>query len=116
MDGNRRYASARQASVSQGHLSGFAALKRVLEVCLALEGLTTVTVYAFAVDNFKRPREEVDALMQLAKTRLIEMCGHGELIARHQVRVRIVGRRELLPADVRVAVEKVEHMTRGHSK
>lgn len=116
MDGNRRWARTSSQSVHQGHLTGFATLKTVLEVCLNLRGLTTVTVYAFAIDNFRRSESEVAALMQIAKTRLVELAGHGELIARYSVRVRIVGRKHLLPADVREAVERVENMTKRNSK
>lgn len=116
MDGNRRWATTSGTSIREGHLSGFATLKRVLQVCLGLSGLDTVTVYAFAIDNFKRKKSEVDALMEIARTRLLELAGHGEIIARYEVRVRIVGRRELLPPDVREAVEKVENMTRSHRR
>lgn len=116
MDGNRRWARTSSQTVQQGHLTGFATLKTVLEVCLNLRGLTTVTVYAFAIDNFRRSEGEVAALMEIAKTRLVELAGHGELIARYSVRVRIVGRKHLLPPDVREAVERVENMTKRNSK
>lgn len=116
MDGNRRWARTSHHTIQQGHLTGFATLKSVLEVCLNLRGLDTVTVYAFAIDNFKRSESEVDALMEIAKTRLIELAGHGELIARYSVRVRVIGRKELLPDDVREAVERVESMTSAHTK
>lgn len=116
MDGNRRWARSSSQSIAHGHLTGFATLKSVLEVCLNLRGLSTVTVYAFAIDNFKRSEEEVNALMQIAKTRLIELAGHGEMIARYEVRVKVVGRKEMLPSDVREAVERVESMTEGHNK
>ncbi|CEH16844.1 Cis-prenyltransferase [Ceraceosorus bombacis] len=118
MDGNRRWANSQKIPlpVKQGHISGFGALKTVLEVCLELRGLDTVSVYAFAIDNFKREPEEVEALMMLAKRNLKELAGHGEVLARHSVRLRIVGRRELLPVDVRAAVESVERMTLGNKR
>ncbi|SAM78531.1 related to RER2-cis-prenyltransferase [Ustilago bromivora] len=116
MDGNRRWARTSHHTIQQGHLTGFATLKSVLQVCLNLRGLDTVTVYAFAIDNFARSESEVNALMEIAKTRLIELAGHGELIARYSVRVRIVGRKELLPEDVREAVGRVENMTRDNTK
>lgn len=116
MDGNRRWARTSHHTIQQGHLTGFATLKSVLEVCLNLQGLDTVTVYAFAIDNFRRSESEVAALMEIAKTRLIELAGHGELIARYSVRVRIAGRKELLPDDVREAVERVENMTKDNTK
>lgn len=118
MDGNRRWASEQRVPlpVRAGHISGFGALKTVLEACLELRGLDTVTVYAFAIDNFKRSEEEVQALMELAKRNLMELAGHGELLARHSVRLRIIGRRELLPPDVRAAVERVEEVTRRNQR
>lgn len=114
MDGNRRYARTRPEGpipVSQGHLSGFNALRSVLESCLRLEGLEYITVYAFAMNNFARDKLEVDALMDLAKRNLIELAGHGEVLARHGARIRMVGRKELLPFDVQAALDKVETMT-----
>lgn len=120
MDGNRRWARSLPSrlpstSVVSGHQSGFQALKRVLDLCLQLRGIEHVTVYAFAIDNFKRKREEVDELMALARQSLIELAGHGELLARHQARLKVVGRTELLPKDVQDAVRRVEDMTRDNS-
>jgi ditrans,polycis-polyprenyl diphosphate synthase len=48
----------------------------MLEICLRL-GIKCVTVYAFSIENFKRPRGEVDTLMSLAKDKLDELCSHG---------------------------------------
>lgn len=70
MDGNRRYARrAGLARRSEGHLHGFQRFEKILKWCLDL-GVQTVTVYAFSIENFKRPREEVDLLMALAKEKL----------------------------------------------
>ncbi|WFD29345.1 ditrans,polycis-polyprenyl diphosphate synthase [(2E,6E)-farnesydiphosphate specific] [Malassezia sp. CBS 17886] len=112
MDGNRRWSRANGLAVRQGHQMGFEALKRVLEMCMALDGIHTVTVYAFAIDNFKRDKDEVSALMELAKVRLMELCEHGAVVSRYSVRIRIVGRRDLLPPDVQDAVHTIEKATR----
>lgn len=48
----------------------------MLEICLKL-GIECVTVYAFSIENFKRPPREVDTLMSLAKSKLDELCSHG---------------------------------------
>lgn len=119
MDGNRRFARTFPSGplpVSQGHLSGFNTLRSVLESCLHLKGLNTITVYAFAIDNFARDEEEIDSIMQLAKSNLTQLVRHGEVLARHSVRLRMIGRRELLPIDVRIAVEKAERMTQRNSR
>lgn len=119
MDGNRRYARNYPGGpipVSQGHLSGFNALKSVLEACLKLHGMTTVTVYAFAINNFGRDKDEVTAIMDLAKRNLVQLASHGELLARHSVRLRMIGRKELLSEDVLAALEKVERMTESNKQ
>lgn len=58
-----------------------------MEICLRLE-IRAVTVYAFSIDNFKRTREEVDALMGLAKSKLSELAGHGSVQSLHFARAR----------------------------
>ncbi|NLT92914.1 MAG: hypothetical protein GXY02_07300, partial [Actinobacteria bacterium] len=64
MDGNGRWAESRGVSVAVGHRAGAKALRRVLEHALDL-GIREVTVYSFSTENWNRPREEVEALMQL---------------------------------------------------
>jgi ditrans,polycis-polyprenyl diphosphate synthase len=99
MDGNRRYARIRGLKAHDGHGEGFESLKRVcwklsatvltpastrgltileqvLEVCLRLH-VKCVTVYAFSIENFSRPKEEVDAIMDLAKTGLLALAREG---------------------------------------
>lgn len=114
MDGNRRYARSHAKRVQEGHTQGFYALHRILDVCLQLN-IRCVSVYAFAIENFKRPEEEVTALMDLAKTKLIEMTQKGALLDRNGVRVNIIGRREMLPHDVQEVAKQVEDMTRHHT-
>ncbi len=66
MDGNRRYAKSKHLEKIEGHLSGFEKLTETLSWCLAFE-ITEVTVYAFSIENFKRSKEEVNALFELAQ-------------------------------------------------
>lgn len=76
MDGNRRSARERKLPVRVGHEEGFEALKRVLSFLLKLE-IPHVTVYAFSIENFNRDPMEVEALMDMARKRLVEICQHG---------------------------------------
>jgi len=78
MDGNRRSARTRNLPVRVGHEEGFDALKRVLSFLLKLD-IPHVTVYAFSIENFNRDPTEVDALMAMARTRLVEICQHGSV-------------------------------------
>ncbi|KAH8923676.1 Di-trans-poly-cis-decaprenylcistransferase [Atractiella rhizophila] len=110
MDGNRRYARSMGEDVIEGHEFGFLALKKLLEFLLHLD-VEVVTVYAFSIENFGRPQREVDKLMDMAKKRLVEMCQHGFLLDRYSVRIRILGRLDLLPDDVRRSCMKAQELT-----
>ncbi|QRV79071.1 dehydrodolichyl diphosphate synthetase [Ceratobasidium sp. AG-Ba] len=114
MDGNRRYARQKQMEIAGGHMEGFGALKRMLEICLKLN-IKCVTVYAFSIENFKRPVKEVDTLMSLAKAKLEELCSHGDLLDQYQVRLNVLGKTELLPPDVLEVVYRAEAMTAKHN-
>lgn len=115
MDGNRRYARRQHKVVWEGHADGFEALRRTLEICMRL-GVRCVSVYAFAIENFKRSQDEVDALMSLAEDKLTEMCKHGELLDRHGIRLNVLGRKDLLPPRVQDVVRRAEHMTRHNDR
>ncbi|PRD28449.1 UNVERIFIED_CONTAM: Dehydrodolichyl diphosphate synthase complex subunit DHDDS [Trichonephila clavipes] len=72
MDGNRRFAVKRGMEKLEGHSFGFNKLSETLEWCLDL-GITEVTVYTFSIENFKRPKEEVNCLMNLAREKFREL-------------------------------------------
>ncbi|KAK4458117.1 putative undecaprenyl diphosphate synthase-domain-containing protein [Cladorrhinum samala] len=105
MDGNRRYARSHKIETVEGHHLGFEALARVLEICYKC-GVKVVTVYAFSLENFNRPRYEVDGLMELAKVKLEQLIQHGELLDRYGASVRVLGRTDLLPPDTLEVVER----------
>ena len=110
MDGNRRYARKNKVETVEGHHMGFEALARILEVCYK-SGVKVVTIYAFSIENFKRSKYEVDALMDMAKTKLVQMSQHGELFDRYGASVRILGDRSLVREDVLKQVDRAVIMT-----
>jgi len=110
MDGNRRYARNHKLETVQGHHMGFEALARILEVCYK-SGVKVVTIYAFSIENFKRSKYEVDGLMDMAKTKLVQMSQHGELFDRYGASVRILGDLSLVREDVLEQVHKAVEMT-----
>ena len=114
MDGNRRFARARKWPVERGHAVGFDALLRCLEWCLEL-GVKVVTVYAFSQDNFSRAPAEVEALMRLALAKFDEFLVEEGLVMQRGVKVRMWGRPELLPEDVRRAAARVVTRTATNS-
>ncbi|KAK0271001.1 cis-prenyltransferase [Friedmanniomyces endolithicus] len=115
MDGNRRYARTHHLETVQGHHLGFEALARVLEVCYK-SGVKAVTIYAFSIENFKRSKYEVDGLMDMAKTKLVQMSQHGELFDRYGARVRVLGDTTLVRRDVLEQVERAVEMTRHNGE
>ncbi|KIV83150.1 di-trans,poly-cis-decaprenylcistransferase [Exophiala sideris] len=115
MDGNRRYAKTHRIETVEGHNLGFEALAKILEVCYK-SGVTHVTIYAFSIENFKRTKYEVDALMDMAKIKLKQLVQHGDLLDRYGARIRILGQRELIKPDVLEAVDKAVAMTAHNTK
>ena len=75
-----------------------------------------VTVYAFSIENFKRSKYEVDALMNLAKTKLLQLAQHGDLLDRYGACIRVVGQRSLLNEDVLKAVDRATEMTKNNGE
>jgi undecaprenyl diphosphate synthase len=93
MDGNGRWAARRGLPRTAGHRAGADAVQRVVEAAPAL-GITTLTLFAFSSDNWRRPRDEVAALMGLLRRYL-----RGELarLIENDVRLTVIGRRDRLP-------------------
>jgi undecaprenyl diphosphate synthase len=108
MDGNGRWATARGLPRSMGHRRGADAVRRTVEAAPG-HGVTTLTLYAFSSDNWKRPRREVALLMRLFADHLSTEI--PELVEK-SVRLSMVGRRDRLPATVRERMEAAEIATR----
>ena len=77
--------------------------------------MKVVTIYAFSIENFKRSKYEVDALMEMAKVKLAQLCQHGDLLDRYGACIRILGQRELLQPEVVKAMDRAVKMT-AHNK
>lgn len=114
MDGNRRYARHLGVDLRAGHVAGFEKLEEVLEWCLEL-GVEAVTVFAFSIDNFRRPAAEVDALMGLARAKFAHFQTQESLVQRFEMRLQIVGDLELVPPDVQLEMDRAVNLTSGHA-
>jgi undecaprenyl diphosphate synthase len=112
MDGNGRWAKGKGLPVAAGHRAGAKALRRVLEHALDL-GILEVTVYSFSTENWNRPRDEVDALMQL----FVEMID-SQVPDMHErgARVRFVGSREGAPPELVRRIEEAEALTAENTR
>ena len=107
MDGNGRWAERRGLPVAEGHRAGTKALRRTVEAAIDL-GIESLTVYAFSTENWTRPADEVEALMEIfhetIERELPDLCKQG-------VRTRFIGRRDRAPAELRRRMAELEAET-----
>jgi len=112
MDGNRRFARmSGAAEVAIGHELGADKLRETLNWCFEAE-IPVVTVWGFSIDNFERDSDEVRQLLALFERKTLEMVDSPDLHD-NEVRVRFIGKLDLLPDSLREAIRKVERAT-GH--
>lgn len=112
MDGNGRWAQARGLPRAMGHREGVQALKRTVQAAPAF-GIECLTVFGFSTENWRRPAEEVSDLMGLVRSYVASDLARLE---REGVRVRVLGRRTGLPADIAAIVERAERSTAHNSR
>ncbi len=106
MDGNGRWAQKRHLPRIAGHRSGTQSARTTIETCARLK-IEALTLYAFSVENWRRPKTEIDFLMALLREYLRKEM---PLIQKNEIRMRFLGRLDELPAavqkDAREAMEK----------
>ena len=107
MDGNGRWAKQHGLPRIEGHRKGTQAVKNSLEAARDF-GVKNITLFAFSVENWNRPKEEVNSLMHLLEHFLIEQ--EGQLVKRG-VRLRVLGRSSELPVKIQERLYKVEQAT-----
>jgi undecaprenyl diphosphate synthase len=112
MDGNGRWAAARGVSVAEGHREGARALRRTVEAAIDL-GVRSLAVYAFSTENWARPHEEVESLMELMDETI-----ERELpdLAKQGVRTRFLGRRDRIPETLQEKMAKLEAETASNDR
>jgi undecaprenyl diphosphate synthase len=112
MDGNARWARRRGLPVAAGHRAGTKALRRTVEAAIDL-GVESLAVYAFSTENWTRPPDEVELLMEIF-TETIER----ELpdLVRQGVRTRFIGRRDRAPDALRERMAALERETRSNRR
>jgi len=114
MDGNRRFAAAEGIEVKDGHERGRDTAELLLDWCLEV-GVRVLTVYALSTENLTRSPDELEALMDLYDRSLRDIAV-DERVHRHQIRVRVIGNRELLPTRVQEAIDLAERATAQYSR
>ncbi|MBM6837743.1 di-trans,poly-cis-decaprenylcistransferase, partial [Clostridium saudiense] len=110
MDGNGRWAKQRKLPRSMGHKAGVETIRRILKEADRL-GVKYITLYAFSTENWKRPKEEVDALMKL----LVQyLTNEVEGLHRNGVVLRILGDINALPGTVKEKIYEAIDLTKNN--
>ena len=112
MDGNGRWAAARGLPVAEGHRAGARALRRTVEAAIDLR-IRSLAVYAFSTENWARPPDEVESIMELMDETI-----ERELpdLAKQGVRTRFVGRRDRIPPALQAKMSRLEGETSGNDR
>jgi undecaprenyl diphosphate synthase len=111
MDGNGRWAAARHLPRVEGHRAGIESVRTTVETSARM-GIPVLTLYAFSVENWKRPDTEVSALMGLLKHYLrMEL----NTLLRNNIRFNVIGQRDRLGHDIRTELQGAEARTASNT-
>ena len=114
LDGNRRWALEHSLNPWMGHKQGAEKVEELLDWCLEM-GVKSVTLYAFSTENFRRSPKEVEEIMRIAEEKLRKLLT-DKRIHENNVKVKIIGRKNLLPKSLRKLADEVEESTKNYNK
>lgn len=113
LDGNRRFAKRLMLEPWKGHEFGAEKVRKLFDWCADL-GVKELTLYAFSLENFNRPKKEFDYLMKLFKKEFSEML-EDKKIHDKKVRIRFIGKIELFDTEMQKLVRDIEEATKNYS-
>jgi len=111
MDGNGRWAKQKGLPRVAGHAQGANTVRVVIEACIKL-GVKALTLYAFSTENWKRPKNEVDALMSMLKDNLNKEL---PLIKKNNIRFNTIGDIKVFPQDIQDSIRNVKQETSANN-
>jgi len=114
LDGNRRWASEQALNPFLGHEKGADKVEQLIDWCLQL-GVKSITLYTFSTENFQRSKSEVEEIMRIAEERFQQILA-DERIHKNKVRVKVIGRVNLLPEHLQRLITDVEKATESYDK
>ncbi|MGN0569731.1 MAG: isoprenyl transferase [Candidatus Fimenecus sp.] len=115
MDGNGRWAKKRGLPRYEGHIEGAKTFRKIGEFAADI-GIKCLTFYAFSTENWKRPKEEVDAIMQLFREYLLEVDERKAENEEKGISLRFIGERQGMPSDLLALMDNSEEISRGKDK
>jgi tritrans,polycis-undecaprenyl-diphosphate synthase [geranylgeranyl-diphosphate specific] len=110
LDGNRRWASEKALDPWFGHEKGAEKVEQLLDWCLKLD-VKSITLYAFSTENFDRSKNEVEEIMRIAEEEFRKILA-DERIYKNKIRVKFIGRLNLLPENLQRLIIDVENATK----
>ena len=111
MDGNRRWAKSKMLPIKLGHKEGAKTLEKIVKYANKI-GIKYITVFAFSTENWKRDKDEVDALMSLLKYYLEDFANKADS---ENIRVKVIGNLKELSEDLQKSIEKVVNKTSSNT-
>jgi tritrans,polycis-undecaprenyl-diphosphate synthase [geranylgeranyl-diphosphate specific] len=115
IDGNRRFAKRLMMKPWMGHEWGFKKVEKLLEWLSELKFVKELTLYAFSMQNFNRPKDEFDYLMKIFKE-LCDKFSDDPKIMENGLRINFIGRTHLFPVDLQEKMKKVSEKTKNNDK
>ena len=112
MDGNGRWAKSQNKERTFGHKNAIKAVREAISACNEV-GIPYLTLYTFSTENWNRPAEEVDTLMDLLSSTLLQ---EAEEIFSRGIRIRAIGDLEALPENVRNQLYNIMELTKNNTK
>ncbi|NLC72212.1 MAG: di-trans,poly-cis-decaprenylcistransferase [Ruminococcaceae bacterium] len=110
LDGNGRWAKKRGLPRTAGHAAGAETFRRIATYCKDI-GVEYLTVYAFSTENWKRPEEEISAIMRLLNKYLVEAC---ETMEKDKIRLKVLGDASILPSELRELISKTAAISKKY--
>ncbi|KAG5327916.1 DHDDS synthase, partial [Acromyrmex charruanus] len=115
MDGNRRYAKKQNLTIAEGYSKGYDKMIEMIYLCRNLD-IVELTIYAFSIENFKRSKEEVDGLMNLARQKFKDLLEDKKKLKDNGICIRVFGNLSLLPEDICKLIAEVMIVTRENNR
>lgn len=112
LDGNRRFAKRLMAKPWKGHEWGYEKIKKTMDWCKEFD-IRELTLYAFSIENFNRPKDEFEYLMNLFEKAFIELKNEKERV--QNVCVRFIGRIQMFPEKVQKAMHELMESTKDNA-
>jgi tritrans,polycis-undecaprenyl-diphosphate synthase [geranylgeranyl-diphosphate specific] len=112
LDGNRRWATDKALNPWSGHEKGAEKVEQLIDWCIKLK-VKSMTLYAFSTENFTRSKEEVAEIMRIACENLRKILT-DERVHKDRIRVKVIGRTNLLPEDLQQVIQNVERTTQDY--